>query len=233
MLQDIQKEIRSLADPKRAKNFAWFFKTGKGEYGEGDKFLGLNTPQTRSISKKYKDLSLPDIQELIKSQYHEERSIAIQILVLKFSRSNDRYAKRIFKFYLAHTKWINNWDLVDISAGYIVGGYLMDKPRKILDKLARSKLLWERRIAVISTLAFIVKGQSEDTLRIAKILLSDKHDLIHKAVGWMLREVGKRCGEKYLTDFLDENIKAMPRTTLRYAIERFPEEKRKKYLHRK
>lgn len=226
MIAYLKKEIRRLADPKRAKNSAWFFKTGPGQYGEGDKFLGLNTPQMRSLSKKYKDLPLSEIQKLIKSPYHEERSIAIQILVLQYPKNS----KKIYDFYLENTKYINNWDLVDISAPYIVGNYLLDKPRDILDKLALSDSLWERRIAVISTFSFIRAGQSKDTLRISKTLLADSHDLIHKAVGWMLREVGKRCGEKQLTDFLDANIKNMPRTTLRYSIEKFPEKQRKYYL---
>jgi 3-methyladenine DNA glycosylase AlkD len=226
MLREIQKEIRGLADAERAKNSTWFFKTGKGEYGEGDKFLGLNTPQMRSLSKKYKDLPLSEVQKLISSPYHEERSIAIQILVLQYPKN----PKNIYDFYLKNTEFINNWDLVDISAPNIVGNYLLDKPRDILDKLAFSDSLWERRIAIISTFSFIRAGQPKDTFRIAKTLLSDKHDLIHKAVGWMLREVGKRCGEKQLTDFLDANIKNMPRTALRYSIEKFPEEKRQHYL---
>jgi 3-methyladenine DNA glycosylase AlkD len=227
MLNDLQKEIRSLADPKRAKNFAWFFKTGPGQYGEGDKFLGLNTPQMRSLSQKYKHLSLSDIQNLIKSYYHEERSIAIQILVSQFTQNS----KIIYDFYLKNTKYINNWDLVDVSAPKIVGAYLSDKPRDILYQLAKSDSIWERRISIISCLYFIAKNNdSLDALKISKLLLSDTHDLIHKAVGWMLREVGKRCGEKYLTDFLDANYKNMPRTALRYAIERFPEPKRKYYL---
>ena len=227
MIQEIQKEIRTLADPKKAKTSAWFFKTGPGEYGEGDKFLGLNTPQTRSISKKNKDLPLSDIQKLLQSPYHEERSIAIQILVYQFPKK----PKLIYDYYLKNTKYINNWDLVDISAPKIVGEYLLDKPQDILFKLVKSDSLWERRIAIISTFAFIYKGDPKLTLQISKLLLKDKHDLIHKAVGWMLREVGKRCGEKYLTGFLDINVKIIPRTTLRYAIERFPEEKRLKYLH--
>jgi len=180
----------------------------------------------RSLSKKYRDLPLSEVQELIKSPYHEERSIAIQILVLQYSKN----PKNIYDFYLKNTKNINNWDLVDISAPYIVGNYLLDKPRSVLNQLAHSNSLWERRIAIISTFAFIRAGQPKDTLRIAKTLLTDRHDLIHKAVGWMLREVGKRCGEKQLTDFLNANIKNMPRTTLRYSIEKFPETKRKFYL---
>jgi 3-methyladenine DNA glycosylase AlkD len=227
MLGDLHDDTRSMADPRRAKNFAWFFKTGKGEYGEDDRFLGLNTPQMRKISKKYKDLPLSDIQKLIKSPYHEERSIAIRVLVCQFPHN----PKTIYDFYLKNTAFINNWDLVDISAPKIVGAYLDDKPRKVLYQLAKSDSLWERRIAIISCLYFIVKNNDPvDALKISRDLLSDKHDLIHKAVGWMLREVGKRCGEKYLTDFLDKYGKIIPRTSLRYAIERFPEAKRRFYL---
>lgn len=222
----ITSETRQLSDPQKAKILSWFFKTGPGEYGEGDKFLGLTTPQTRNISQKYKELPLSEIRQLIKSPYHEERSIAIQILVHQFPY----HSQLIYDFYLKNTKYINNWDLVDISAPKIVGAYLLKKPRDILFKLVKSNNLWERRIAILSTFAFIYKGDPELTLRISKLLLSDKEDLIHKAVGWMLREVGKRCGEKYLTDFLDEYGKVMPRTTLRYAIERFSEEIRLKYL---
>jgi 3-methyladenine DNA glycosylase AlkD len=222
----ITSEIRKLASPQKAKNSAWFFKTGKGEYGEGDKFLGLTTPQMRKISAKYKDLPLINIQQLIRSPFHEERSIAIQILVIQFP--DNQWV--IYDFYLKNTEFINNWDLVDISAPKIIGAYLLDKPKDILFQLAKSGNLWERRIAIISTLAFIYKGDPRLTLQISALLLNDKHDLIHKAVGWMLREVGKRCGEKYLTDFLDRYGKSMPRTALRYAIEKFPETKRKVYL---
>jgi 3-methyladenine DNA glycosylase AlkD len=231
MIDEIQKEIRSLADPKRAKTFAWFFKTGPGQYGEGDKFLGLNTPQMRRISRKhFQTVSLADLDKLIRSPYHEERSIVIQMLVHKFAQIRCRERQQIYDFYLSHTKWINNWDLVDISAPKIVGEYLLNKPTGILIKLAKSPSLWERRIAIISTFAFIYQGQPDLTLKISKLLLTDKHDLIHKAVGWALREVGKRCGEKYLTDFLDKNVKRMPRTALRYAIERFSDTQRKHYL---
>ncbi|KKT58841.1 MAG: alkylation repair enzyme protein [Candidatus Amesbacteria bacterium GW2011_GWB1_47_19] len=207
----------------------WFFKTGPGQYGEGDKFLGLNTPQMRGISKKYRDLPLKEVQQLIKSPYHEERSIAIQISVYQFPKNPEQ----IYNFYLENTEYINNWDLVDISAPKIVGVYLSDKPRDILYQLTKSDNLWERRIAIISCMYFIVKqNDPADALKISQILLSDKHDLIHKAVGWMLREVGKRCSQKTLTDFLDEYGKVIPRTSLRYAIERFPEPLRRRYLHR-
>jgi 3-methyladenine DNA glycosylase AlkD len=227
MINDLLKETRILADPQRAKNSAWFFKTSPGQYGEGDKFLGLNTPQMRVISKKYRSLPLSDVQKLIKSDYHEQRSLAIQILVHQFPQNS----KVVYDFYLQNTKYINNWDLVDISAPKIVGAYLADKPRDILYRLAKSDSLWERRIAIISCLYFIVKDKdSADALKISQILLADKHDLIHKAVGWMLREVGKRCSQKTLIDFLDANLKFMPRTALRYSIERFPEPQKQRYL---
>ena len=223
----LTSEIRKLSDPQKAKNSAWFFKTGVGEYGEGDKFLGLTNPQLHKISRKYKNLPLSDIQDLLASPYHEERLTAVLILTLQFG-SNPEI---VYNFYLKNTRYINNWDLVDLSAPKIVGAYLACRPRIILYQLAKSKSLWERRIAIISCLFFVVKqSDPKDALKISQLLLLDKQDLIHKAVGWILREVGKRCGEKYLTDFLDANIKQMPRTTLRYAIERFTENVRLKYL---
>ena len=208
--------IRKLASPNRAQTLRRFFKTGKGQYGEGDKFLGLTVPQCRRIAKKATVVNFVAIAKLLRSKYHEERLIA-------------RTRKRIFDFYLKNTEWVNNWDLVDLSSYKIVGEYLLGKPRRILYRLAKSKNIWERRIAIISTLAFIRQEQYADTLKIAKILLSDKHDLIHKATGWMLREMGKRS-EAGLVEFLNQNAARMPRTTLRYAIERFPEKQRKQYL---
>jgi 3-methyladenine DNA glycosylase AlkD len=242
-LNDLKREIRKQADPQRAKSSLWFFKTGKGEYGEGDKFLGLTVPAQRKIAVQFSaDLCLSELQKLLKSKFHEERLIALFILVLKFEEASS-FANppageagatedqvKIYDFYLENTKYINNWDLVDSSAHKIVGAYLENKDRKILYKLARSKDLWERRIATISTFHFIGEKQYEDSLAIAEILLHDKHDLIHKAVGWMLREIGKNCGEKIEEKFLRKHYKTMPRTMLRYAIERFPEKKRKFYL---
>ena len=225
-VRQIVEEIRSLADPKRAKNLSWFFKTGKGEYGEGDKFLGLTVPACRKLSRKYRKLPLSQTGTLLKSEYHEERLIALLILVQQYPDQPGI----IFDYYLKNTRFINSWDLVDLSAPKIVGEYLLDKKPDPIFDLAKSDSLWERRIAIISTFAFIYKKQPDLTLQISKILLKDKHDLIHKAVGWMLREVGKRCSEKSLTDFLDSHCLTMPRTTLRYAIERLPEPKRKYYL---
>ena len=227
-LTNLRREIKSLADPERAKHSLRFFRTGPGEYGEGDKFLGLTVPQCRQLVRKYKDLSLSDITELLHSEYHEERLIALLLLVHNFSKD----PQKIYDLYLKATKYINNWDLVDLTAPRIVGEYLLDKPVDILFKLAKSKSLWERRIAILATFAFIYKGEPKPTLKIAEMLLHDKEDLIHKAVGWMLREVGKRCGQKPLTDFLNQHYKSMPRTMLRYSIERFPEKTRKEYLLR-
>lgn len=232
-LKLFKKDLHKLADPAKAKILQRFFKTGKGQYGEGDRFLGIIMPQQRSLVKKYwEQLSLQEIEALLKSQFHEERLCALLCLVEKFDCTVDeKVQKKIYNFYLEHAKHINNWDLVDLSAPKIVGEYLQNKNRQILYKLAKSKNLWERRIGILSTFAFIKKGEDKDALAIAKILLNDKHDLIHKATGWMLREAGKRCKEKTLTGFLDKHVKQMPRTMLRYAIERLPEKKRKYYLN--
>ena len=227
MVRTVQKEIRSLTDPKRARTSAWFFKTGPGQYGEGDVFLGITVPSCRKLANKYKKLPLSQVLTLLKSKYHEERLIALLILVKQYPEN----PKTIYDFYLKNTKYINNWDLVDLSAPKIIGQYLLDKPKNILFHLVKSVDIWERRISIISTFTFIYAGKPETTLRLAAILLRDRHDLIHKATGWMLREVGKRCGEKYLTEFLDLNHRLLPRTMLRYAIERLPEKKRKYYLN--
>ncbi|MCX6703044.1 MAG: DNA alkylation repair protein [Candidatus Wolfebacteria bacterium] len=230
-LSSLRKELRSNANPKRAEFSKRYFKCGPGEYGEGDVFMGLTitTGELRKIAKSYLSLSFPDLQELLNSKFHEERQFALMVLVYKYGKSGSPEKKKIFDFYLKNTKHINNWDLVDLSAPNIVGEYLLDKPRGILYKLAKSKNLWEKRIAVLATFAFIKEGQFTDSFKIAEILLDDSHDLIHKAVGWMLREVGK----KFLADeekFLKKRYKKMPRTMLRYAIEKFPEKKRKAYL---
>ncbi|QQG47370.1 MAG: DNA alkylation repair protein [Candidatus Woesebacteria bacterium] len=228
-LTEIRAEIKGSADPKRAKALMRFFKTGVGQYGEGDKFLGITLPTTRAIVKKYKDLSLPDTQKFLKSKWHEERMIALLILLEKFQKADSKLQKTIFEIYLNNTKYINNWDLVDVTCRDIVGAYLDKKDRKILYKLATSKSLWERRISIISTFYYIAQSDFNDTLKISKILLSDKHDLIHKAVGWVLREVGKK-DITLLKKFLKENYENIPRTALRYSIERFPDLERKKYL---
>lgn len=228
----LRKELYLYKNPVKAKILSGFFKTGRGEYGENDKFLGITVPLQRKIVRRYRDLDWDDIKELIKSKYHEERLITLLILVDRFKRGDPKDQQRIFDFYLKNTRYINNWDLVDLSAPNIIGAYLMDKEINILHQLAKSKNLWERRIAIIATFYFIRDGKGDETLKLAKTLLHDDHDLIHKVVGWMLREVGKRVSKEKEEEFLDKYAKQMPRTMLRYAIEHFPEGKRKKYLKR-
>jgi 3-methyladenine DNA glycosylase AlkD len=230
MPNKIDQKIKSLADPKKAQILQRFFKTGPGQYGEGDKFLGVTVPQVRIVAHEFKSLELEVISESIKSPFHEERLCALIILTLQFKSADESKKKKIFDFYLKNTKYINNWDLVDLTADRIVGDYLDDKDKSVLFKLAKSKDLWERRIAMLSAFHYIKNGKTDVAIKIAGILLHDKHDLIHKAVGWMLREIGKRCSEKVLYDFLDAHYHEMPRTMLRYAIERLPERKRKYYL---
>lgn len=230
MLNKLRRDLRNAATPEKAKASAWFFKKSERQYGYGDKFLGVTVPQQRAIAKKYRDLWLEEIEKLMKSEHHEERLVALFILVLQFERGNDKEKDRIYRFYLANTKCINNWDLVDSSAHKIVGQYLLDKDRSILYKLAKSDDLWERRIAIISTTAFINNKEFKETFKIADVLLYDRHDLIQKAVGWMIREVGKRVSKSELEAFLLPRYKKMPRTMLRYTIEHFPPNVRKAYL---
>lgn len=240
----IARELNKLADKKQAVNLQRFFKTDKGQYGEGDKFLGIKVPNQREVAKKYyHDASLKDVGKLVNSPYHEYRLTGLIILTYKFPKANEGEQKQIYNFYLKHAKRINNWDLVDLSAPNIVGTWLLNQkchceksqrddeaiPRQILYKLARSKNLWERRIAMLATYTFIRNNQFDDTLKLADVLLGDKHDLMHKAVGWMLREIGKR-DKKVLTGYLKPRYKKMPRTMLRYAIEKFREGERKFYL---
>ena len=230
-LGDLKKELRKYANAEKATFFPRFFKTGKGEYGEGDQFIGVTVPNVRTVAKQFKNLPLKDIKSLLYSPIHEERLVALLILVDQFQKGNEETRRTIFDFYLSHTKQVNNWDLVDLTAPYIVSKYLLDEPRGILYKLAQSNNLWERRIAIIATYQFIWKAKEyKNTFKIAEILLSDKHDLIQKAVGWMLREVGKRISQDTEEDFLRKNYHKMGRTALRYAIERFPESLRIKYL---
>lgn len=231
-LTELRKRIKTLASSDIAKTMQWFFKTGKGEYGEGDVFAGLKVPTQRKIAREFKDLSLADLKELLHSKIHEERLISLLILVNNYERGDEKEKKSIYTFYIKNRMGINNWDLVDLSAPKIVGKYLFDKDKSILFKFASSKNLWERRIAILSTYEFIRNHQYDTTLKIAKILLEDEHDLIHKAVGWMLREIGKK-DLKVEEIFLKKHYKKMPRTMLRYAIEKFPEIKRKKYLQGK
>ena len=225
---ELSKVLREQADPDYAIHSQRFFKTGKGEYGEGDKFLGLRVPLLRKITKKYSELSLIEITKLLKSSYHEERLCALLLLVQKFE--NSKHEKSVvFKLYLNNTKFINSWDLVDCSAYKIIGVYLEDKNKSPLYKLARSKDMWERRIAIISTLHLIKNKQFDDALEISAKLLKDEEELIHKAVGWMLREIGNKA-PKVEREFLQKHYRKMPRMMLRYAIEKFPEAERKKYL---
>lgn len=231
MFRDIQLELRKKANKQKSIVLQRFFKTGKGQYGEGDIFLGVIVPEQRKIAKKYPAIDFADLQKLLDSKIHEERLTAVLILVQKYLKSEiDLEKDEIYNFYLRNTKNINNWDLVDLSADKIIGSYLEKRDKNILQKLAFSKNIWERRIAIMSTFYFIKQGQSKETLEIARRLLRDEHDLIQKAVGWMLREIGKRCSLKEEEDFLKKYYKQMPRTMLRYAVERFAPEKKMAYL---
>jgi len=226
----INQALLKLKDPAKAKVLSNFFKTGIGQYGEGDKFLGITVPEQRKLAKKYfNDLKLIDVKKILNNNYHEVRLTALLILIEKYIKGDEQERSNIFNFYLANLKSINNWDLVDLTAPKIVGNYLLDKKRDILYILVKSKNLWERRIAIIATFEFIKNNQFADTLKLSEILLQDNHDLIQKAVGWMLREVGKR-DLKVELEFLDKYCQKMPRTMLRYAIERLPEKQRRGYL---
>ena len=229
-VNEISKRLQKMGDKEDARFLQGFFKTGAGQYGEGDIFLGIRVPATRKLAKEYENLPLKEILSLLKSPYHEVRLLALILFVNAFARGDETIRKKIYDLYMANTRYINNWDLVDISAPNIVGAYLLTKNKKPLYQLAKSKSLWERRIAVLATFYFIKNNQFADSIKIAGILLRDKEDLIHKAVGWMLREVGKRdidCAES----FLQKHCQAMPRTMLRYAIERFTPAKRRKYMN--
>ena len=225
MINNLRSDLKKSSNKNKAKVLQRFFKTGKGEYGEGDIFIGVTVPNIRNTAKKYYNIDFNNIKELLSSKIHEERLCAVLILVENF-KNND---KEIFDFYINNLKFVNNWDLVDLSADKIMGRYLFDKPKDLLFKLARSNNLWERRISIISTFYFIKNNDFEDTLNISELLLKDKEDLIHKAIGWMLREIGKR-DLKIEEEFLRKHYKKMPRTMLRYSIEKFDEKKRKDYL---
>ncbi len=229
MLAEIKKELEKCGNPEKKEILQRFFKTGKGEYGEGDVFLGATVPEQRSVAKKYAAASVSDIQQLLKSKIHEHRLTALLILVQNFEKGDEKVRKKIFDSYLKNTSRVNNWDLVDLSATKIVGAYLYDKDRKLLYKLAKSNNLWEKRIAIIATFYFIKNDDFADTLKLSEIFLKEKHDLMHKAVGWMLRELGKR-NQSVEEGFLKKHYKTMPRTMLRYAIERFDEKKKKFYM---
>jgi len=225
-----REEIRALANKEIAQHSLRFFKTDKGEYGHGDLFLGVRAPKIRSIAKKHIDISITDMKTLIQSKYHEERFLGLIILVNKYAKTKDKKNRnQLYKIYVSSFKYINNWNLVDVTCPHVTGKHLIDKDRTILYKWAKSEDLWTKRIAMISTFYFIRKNDLDDTFKIADMLLQDEHDLIHKAVGWMLREAGKRDIKKEET-FLKKHYKTMPRTMLRYSIEKFPETKRQKYL---
>jgi 3-methyladenine DNA glycosylase AlkD len=228
-LADLKRDLAAAADPERARNLARFFKTGEGQYGHGDRFIGIQVPVQRGIARRYLHLSLNDIARLLDSPIHEHRFTALEILVAQYEKGDDAQKRAIFGFYLKRTRSINNWDLVDTSAPYIVGAHLLSRSRRVLYRLAKSKSLWERRIAIIATLAFIQASDFDDTLKLAALLLRDEHDLIRKALGWMLREVGKRSTSALL-EFLARHYSQVSRTTLRYAIERFPAVRRRRML---
>ena len=228
-LNNLFNDLENLGDPEKKEKLQRYFKTGKGEYAEGDIFLGIYVGDQRKIARKYRHLSLPKVEELLQSKIHEHRLVALVILVEQFKKGNEEKRNEIVELYLNNTEWINNWDLVDLSAHKILGEYYWDKPKQVLYELAESDNLWERRIAVISTFAFIPRESYGESLKIAEILVNDEHDLIHKAVGWMLREIGKRDQEKE-EGFLMKHYKTMPRTMLRYSIEKFEKEKKQFYM---
>jgi 3-methyladenine DNA glycosylase AlkD len=229
LITAIQAELAALADPGRAANLQRYFKTGPGQYGEGDRFRGLRVPVVRLIARKYRRLSLAETEQLLHSAFHEDRLLALLILIHRYYAGDDAGREAIHRFYLEHRARVNNWDLVDVSAPHLLGHILHGRDRALLPRLAASEVLWERRMAIIATLYFIKQGDYDDTLKIAGLLLRDPEDLIHKAVGWMLREVGK--GRVAVAEaFLQAHYRTMPRTMLRYAIERFPESRRQAYL---
>lgn len=229
-IADLRRDLRAAASPAKARILCRFFKTGKGEYGEGDKFLGVVVPAQRKIARAhFKTLRPAEVDRLMRSPWHEERLVALFVQVLRFQKGDEGEREAVFRSYCSSTRWINNWDLVDSSAPYIVGPYLEKRDRTLLYRWCRSRSLWERRISILSTFHYIKLGEFGDSLALAGELLRDEHDLIHKAVGWMLREIGKRDRRKEEA-FLDRHAVRMPRTMLRYAIEHFPEKRRKTYL---
>lgn len=225
----LKSTLRALANPEIAEHSQRFFKTGKGEYGEGDVFLGIRVPELRKAARQFRDLTLTQVKRSLKSRFHEERLCAVLILVWKFERGDEDVREEVFRMYVDHTQYVNNWDIVDSSAHKIVGPHVDGGSLELLNKLALSDSLWERRIAIISTLHFIKQDEFDPTFEIAEVLLDDPEDLIHKAVGWMLREVGNR-NPALERAFLKDCYKEMPRTMLRYAIEKFPQAERKRYL---
>ena len=225
LTKTITNKLQALSNAEKREIFPRFFKAGKGEYGEGDRFLGVTVPNIRAIAKLHKDISIEEIRELIQSEWHEVRLCALIIMVEKSKKKDEALRKELFNLYLSQTKRINNWDLVDLSCRFIIGEYLLDKSRDILYQLAQSPLLWDNRIAIVSTYAFIRKGQLEDTYALSDLMMQHPHDLMHKAIGWMLREAGKRNPER-LYDYVMSHRADMPRTMLRYAIEKFSPKER-------
>jgi len=229
--KEIRQELEQYIDPVKREYLPKFFKTGKGQYGEGDQFLGIVVPNTRIVAKRHKDAPFEVMAELLQSEWHECRLCALLMLVERFKKCDEKGKKEIYDFYLTQTTRINNWDLVDLSAPGIVGDYLKDKPRDVLYRLADSSLLWEQRIAVVSTYSLIKNNDFIDIIALSERLLHHKHDLMQKAVGWMLREMGKR-DKDLLVQFLEKHCRTMPRTMLRYAIEKFPEDERREFMKR-
>ena len=225
LTKTITNELQALSDAEKREIFPKFFKAGKGEYGEGDRFLGVTVPNIRAIAKLHKDVSIEEIRKLIQSEWHEVRLCALIIMVEKSKKKDEALRKELFNLYLSQTERINNWDLVDLSCRFIIGEYLLDKSRDILYHLAQSPLLWDNRIAIVSTYAFIRKGQLEDAYALSDLMMQHPHDLMHKAIGWMLREAGKRDSER-LYDYVMSHRADMPRTMLRYAIEKFSPKER-------
>lgn len=230
-IEIITNELQTLGSTEKAAHLSRFFKTGKGQYGENDRFLGVTVPETRRVAKAHAGVNMADLQQLIQSEWHEVRLCALFILTIQFNKGDEPTRTKLVDFYLSNTQHINNWDLVDLAAWETIGTYLLDKPRNLLYRLAESPLLWDNRIAIVSTYAFIRQGQLDDTFALAEKMMGHKHDLMHKAIGWMLREAGKR-DEKRLIDFVENHRLVMPRTMLRYAIEKLSATQRK-HLMRK
>lgn len=229
MLKQLIKEIKKYSHPDKVKVYSRFFKTGKGEYGYGDVFLGLTVPEQRKLAQKYVELVFKDVRKLLYNRYHEHRLMGLLILCYKYQKADDAEKQKIIDFYIQHRHRGNNWDLIDCIADRLLGKHILDKDKSILYKLAKSESIWDRRIAIITTFEFIRNKRFDDTIKIAEILLNDSHDLIQKAVGWMLREMGKR-NEKELIKFLDKHYNTMPRTMLRYAVERLDKKKKMFYM---
>ncbi len=233
MIAELRKEMEECSNEEKAKLYQRFFKTGPGQYGEGDVFMGLTMPETRAISSKYTEMPIEEVQELLNSEIHEHRMSALLIVIQKYRKANKEEKRKLYEFYLKNMSRINNWDLIDVTASHVVGDFLFNnkEEKEMLYKLAKSNDLWEKRISVISTFRFIKENEFEDSINISEILLNDKHDLIHKAVGWMLREIGKK-DQEIEEEFLRKYHKTMPRTMLRYSLEKFTKDKKDFYMGR-